>query len=173
MGLDIAAHSKLRKVVGVPPPFPLNSHGRPDWDQIDEMHAVFPYVNPDFPDHARDLEQAAYHVEGLSYRFPCGSYRNYNAWRESLCRKALRILPQQIWDNPGAFAGRPFVELINFSDCEGCIGPTVAAKLYRDFLDHDEKLIQRASDRDQHWEMYQDFMRAFELAQDGGFVSFS
>ena len=33
--------------------------------------------------------------------------------------------------------GLPFVELINFSDCEGVIGPEVAAKLAKDFADYE------------------------------------
>ena len=33
----------------------------------------------------------------------------------------------------------PFVELLNFSDCEGFIGPKTSAKLHADFLEWDEK----------------------------------
>lgn len=74
--------------------------------------------------------------------FRAGSYSGYNDWREKLCHMALGIEPDVIWENPNDFKGKPFVELINFADCEGTIGPQTSAKLYQDFLDYDEMASQ-------------------------------
>lgn len=112
------------------------------------------------------------------FDFAAGSYGNYNEWREWLCRTFLGVEPRAIWDAPEKFAGQPFVELINFSDCEGAIGPVTAAKLLKDFTENKER-AKRAADalrqpyeREWFFKKYLDWKRAFELAKNDGFVIF-
>ena len=59
---------------------------------------------------------------------------------------------QSMWDSAdGGDYGLPFMELINFSDAEGIIGPVASKKLYYDFRKYendvmdwmDEKCISR------------------------------
>jgi len=67
--------------------------------------------------------------------------------------------------------GAPFVELVNFSDCEGCIGPVVAAKLLRDFVEFDDRAKAIVDDR--FYVGYCQLKRGLELASDGGALIFS
>ena len=63
----------------------------------------------------------------------------------------------------------PFYELINFTDCDGTIGPEVAAKLARDFAEWDE----RAQVVGGEWyEAYAEWRRCFEFAAHTGAVRF-
>jgi hypothetical protein len=93
---------------------------------------------------------------------------------------ALEVRPEKIWEDHESFAGKPFVELICFSDCEGSIGPETSAKLAKDFADYEEQAREWAKDRYADWHdefdwwfsKYENFKRAFELAAQGGFVMF-
>jgi hypothetical protein len=102
---------------------------------------------------------------------------------------ALGEEPEDVWAEAEDFEGEPFVELINYSDCDGCIGPRTSRKLAEDFRKYAEKaaayfhehgpnnpnLLERESDYFVHpwWlENYDEWRKAFELASDGGFVEF-
>ena len=111
--------------------------------------------------------------------FRAGSYSGYNWWREQLCRFALEVEPGEVWEDPDAFAGKAFVELINFSDAEGAIGPRTAAKLARDFQNHAARRgewaarhIANADEREYFVESYADWQHGFELAAQGGVLIF-
>src|SRR6185503_149712 len=90
-----------------------------------------------FPDRLDGRVQGYYLTEDEDFHFRAGSYSGYNHWRTKLCRFAFGLEPQDIWTNPERYAGKPFFELIHFSDAEGAIGPETAAKLARDFQDWD------------------------------------
>ena len=63
------------------------------------------------------------------------SYSTYNAWRRHLSLLSLAVEPEEVWDHPRRFRGKPFAELIDFPDASGTIiGPKTSAKLYADFL---------------------------------------
>lgn len=71
----------------------------------------------------------------------------------------------------------PFWELINFADNEGVIGTAASAKLARDFAEWQEraeKYAEKLPIDDEAWFLgkYADWRKAFELAADGGAVSF-
>ena len=87
----------------------------------------------------------------------------------------LDIQPETIWKNPDSWTGYRFVELIDFSDCEGTIGPIVAAKLAKDFAEHREKAaayVAKQEDGDWILRKYTDFQEAFTLAALEGAVRF-
>jgi len=114
-----------------------------------------------------------------AHGFRAGSYSGYNMWRTHLCQIALDVPPDDVWEDPEAYDGMPFVELINFSDCEGCIGPKTSAKLAADFRQYGGRLREIApkqitsdEDRGYFFESYDDWQRAFELASRDGFVIF-
>jgi hypothetical protein len=123
---------------------------------------------------ADGLRAGTYHADGHLY-FGTGSYSEYNEWRAELA-KFIGKTDKEIWKNP---APGPFVELINFTDCEGVIGAATAKKLYQDFADNLQEVIDRYLCPDceecEPWfvDMYRDFMRAFEIASDRGCVVFS
>jgi hypothetical protein len=86
-----------------------------------------------------------------------------------------------VWMNKDAFEGRPFYELIDFSDCEGIIGPEVSEKLHSDFETNRPNMIKYCLDNfinddtayDNVMEIYDDFTKAFKLASKDGLVLFT
>lgn len=107
--------------------------------------------------------------------FRAGSYSGYNNWRTSLCRAALGVNPDVVWSNATEWQGKPFFELINFSDCEGAIGPVTSKKLAQDFTAEREKVkagLNGMPDADWFWSRYDLWEKAFTLASESGFVIF-
>lgn len=109
--------------------------------------------------------------------FRAGSYSSYNHWRENLAQ--LAGYPKKGSSARGAShaagaweaSGGPFWELINFSDCEGTIGPRMCSKLHGDFLEWRAKAAAFCSqDPNQTYfmELYDSWTKAVEYgAQDG------
>src|SRR5688572_19587868 len=151
MGLDITAYSKMQKLDVV-----FDAGGEPidpetreplDWKTYTQIH-----INYDFHGRADDLEDKACYTYGEAFAFRAGSYGSYNAWRERLAEladypqepyQAYETLPPKLRRDAAAWSGKadgmPFVELVNFSDCEGVIGAGVSAKLAKDFAEWDER----------------------------------
>lgn len=156
MGLDVSAYRKIEPV----------ECGR--YDECYPAHINL-HVTGDFPVHADGLRSGCYVGETFDGPLPSRSYSGYNRWREWLSRAALGVTPEEVWDDPEQFAGRPFCELINFSDCEGVIGTQTSAKLAKDFKDHRE-IIKDADAFDA--QTFLEFLTAFEFASDNGAVVF-
>ena len=143
-------------------------------------------INRDFPDHAEGIEQGWYTArEAFSFR--AGSYGGYNDWREWLAKLAgypayepqpdetglTHPKPEHLhtvgaWRDPMPF--KPFWWLINFSDCEGVIGPVVSKILARDFAAFQPQVD--AVDHEYYRYLYGEWRHAFELAADHGAVEF-
>ncbi len=111
------------------------------------------------------------------HEFRAGSYSGYNWWRKQLCDFALDAPIEVVWKDVPAFRDKPFIELVDFSDCEGSFGPSTSAKLARDFATNAARLAERATraitdddERGYFLEGYSNWQRAFELAAAGGFV---
>lgn len=167
MGLDITAYRKLRKVEN------------PTEADRDENFTV--YANDSFPGRAAGLEdRAVYQTTEDAFGLRAGSYGGYSWWRDELAK--LAGYPQGTYEQYGKDwpshcvacwngATGPFSELINFSDCEGAIGPEVSAKLAKDFADFDARA--KEFDPGRGWyERYCDWRKAFEMAADDGAVQF-
>lgn len=165
MGLDITAYRQLQ--------------GPVSQDQ-DEDGPWLSATDSAFIARTDGLEEGAYASAAEEFDFRAGSYGGYNQWRDELAKlagyPAMRHAPSygpprdlhaaSAWQ---ADSG-PFWELINFSDCEGTIGPKTSAKLAADFAAHQEKADAHA----EGWfrELYAKWRKAFEMAADGGAVSF-
>jgi hypothetical protein len=163
MGLDISVYENA--VLTDP-------HERED-DCYDGAH-VFTYIDDGF-EHALGglLRDRCYSVSGKTQGFRAGSYSGYNAWREELSKAALGVEPSVVWNDHDRWCDKPFFELINFSDCEGVIGPTVAAKLALDFQQQSETVKPKlAAVAEWYADMYETWQSAFELAADTGLVQF-
>lgn len=164
MGLDVYAYRKVRE-------FDENS----DDDTKSERGVML--CPAEFPEQAEGLN-GVYTYEERMYVFSCG-YHRYNTWREDLAILAgypltdadHRTLPPSHAMACWAGATDPFSELINFSDCEGVIGPVTAAKLLTDFKDFNEK-AKRTLGID-GYERYEAMMCGLEMAADGGAIRFS
>ena len=165
MGLDVQSYSRCRFVA---------PQVGDDYEEHDEEEHVLVYVLDAFLDRLDGQPQGWYAAEGESVDFHAGSYGGYNQWREQLSEAALGVHPKVVWDDPERFAGRPFVELINFADNEGAIGPITSAKLWTDFEEHQD-LPERVEDDPFGYfaQKYDSWRDAFALAADDGFVVFS
>lgn len=164
MGLDIIAYSNL-KLIG---------KCDLDWDTCDENLHIRAWINPSFPRSVRGLnisfvDQNSQSVcylktdETQKHAFRAGSYGGYNWWRS--------VLEQNF--NPDCDPAEPFYELINFSDCEGCIGFLAASDLFEDFLIYDS--IADTLDTDDlgnFYGRYQEWTKACQLARSEGLIYF-
>jgi hypothetical protein len=181
MGLDIAAYRGLTRAAegeGLHPEYAEEADYEHGWFRL--------YKNDEFPGRAGEIDDEGIYRATEEFGFRAGSYSGYNEWRDQLA--ALVGHPSEkhvvaasehlmlgdrwshaasVWNNP---APGPFMELINFSDCEGTIGTTVSAKLAKDFADWQEK----ADAHEDEWfrEKYADWRKAFEMAADNGCVVF-
>lgn len=169
MGLDITAYERVVLVKGIG----VKEYGKDDDAQSmaeENGHAYLCNV-PSGLSQADGMPDGVYRTEGRSTGFRAGSYGGYNAWRAWLSRTILDMSPETIWAmTDAARAGLPFVELINFSDCEGFIGPQTCAKLARDFAQNKHKIPRDADSYDV--QKYNEWQEAFALAAGHGAVDF-
>lgn len=172
MGLDINAYSKLT--------FAANQNIDED-DADDDDTLTYLHVHPDFPAQGAGLRTGYYVIEGATHSFRAGGYSGYNAWRNQLAKLAgyaATLHSDKAGTEPTPrhditawrSTGGPFFELINFSDCEGVIGPTVSAKLSADFEAFHAQ-AEALGDAD-FLEVYAEFRHAFALAANAGAVEF-
>ena len=164
MGLDITAYQKVNK--------------SEEWFQksgIEDFHEshLFKHEHPQM-DRSPNMESGSYYVGGESYRFCAGSYSGYNKFREALSVGILGSTPQEVWNNPEKYQGLPFVELIDYSDCEGFFDSEFSKKLFKDFESNEEKFKAYCESLgvNFYFQRYLDFKRGFELASDGGVLVF-
>lgn len=176
MGLAVTAYKQLTKLDVLFDKWgePIN----PDTRQPIDAY-VKAWENPDFPGRAEGLESGA--IYGYADAIDGGSmgYGGYNYWRETLAKVAgypakeyERYGLKEMRHDAGAWAATsgPFWELINFSDCEGTIGPVVSAKLAKDFAEHDARA--KEADDGRFYSFYQLLRESFEFASDNGAVKF-
>lgn len=90
--------------------------------------------------HLSEFATGYYHTEHTEeMKYMELSYGTYNRFRQAICNMAHNTMPSFIWKLINVMKGKPFVELINFADNEGCFDYKVAEKLYRDFTDYKER----------------------------------
>lgn len=160
MGLDISAYSKIERV-----------------EDEDEANIFIARNTPEI-DQAQDIEEGMYkNSDGCEeHDFRAGSYGGYNDFRRLLCEIMHGVTDRELWTNPEVFEGKEFYNLINFSDCEGHFGPTVAKKLHEDFVKYRDKFIKGAKKKEPYegyyTRVYDDFTLGFEIASKGGVLIF-
>lgn len=158
MGLDVSAYRQVLKVDCVGP------------NEYECGHAYL-CPNEDFPGQADGMQPGCY-VFAQRSRYEqevSRSYTGYGLWLEWLAETVLGFSANAIWKDPERFVGSPFFELINFSDCEGIIGPVTSAKLAMDFVSHREWV--EAADQEART-TYEKFAQLFAIAADSGAVQF-
>lgn len=175
MGLDITAYAGLA--------FALPGNGLdPQGDILYEQGYFRLFLEPRHPIQGAGLPrldsdpEARCVCSGFADRmsFCAGSYSGYGRWREQLAE--LAGYPERAYEgeDPSHATGAwtlpfgPFHELIDFSDCEGVIGPLISAKLAEDFACY-QKLADAHPDE---WfrQKYDLWRQAFEMASQGGAV---
>ena len=173
MGLDITAYSQAKKLDCL-----FDQHGEPVHRTAGEPFDdyVRAYVNPNFPGRNGSIEDG-YYTAADSFHFRAGAYSRYNRWRDDLakaCGWPLGSYRQydRDWESYAASAwnadGGLCWELINFSDCEGTLGPEVCAKLLADF----EQIAEPPAEGN-GFDTFADFKKALAMAADGGFIRFA
>ena len=182
MGLDVCATGRLERI------------GKVDWDidgAINIVHDDFDYC---------DLEEGQYESTGQYFSFRAGSYSTYNQFRRLLSLAANGMLDSDVWETPDISTDLPFYYIINFSDCEGTIGPSVSQILHTQFIENRERVIRnlkhepdlcKETEDPLAFELefnniptldedtieyfigvYDDFTRAFEIAKEDGVIQF-
>jgi hypothetical protein len=180
MGLDIHAASHLRYSRPVPDHDEFDRLDREANSQGKCLNEVYFLLFPnddDWEEHLAGMKPGVYEYTPATeqHDFRAGSYSGYNLWRDQLSQFALGVPASVVWHAPEQFAGRPFVELINFTDCDGRIGTQLAGKLAADFRTHADsaaKYAATAEDGEGFLENYHDFAHAFELAARDGALRF-
>jgi len=189
MGLDISVISQMRPVE-IPEGIEKWSDEYYDWESERGGHLWTVYQMEHFPHQGEGLPDTEV-VESLGeeYGFRAGSYSGYGEWRDDLATAAgYPGGAQEVWSRAdGGEYGFPFEELINFPDNEGVIGPVASQKLYKDFVEQEEKIMKSIDEwylkihptksydkSDLKWfiDKYNDWKHAFKLASDNGMVIF-
>lgn len=177
MGVDIRAYTNIRKIDAVfdadgEPLDPVTKEPMPD--------ALKLWVNPDYPERAADVvDKGVYEYDACVGHASYG-YGGYNMWRDHLAKLAgwpLGSYQQygRAWESYAASAwqadGGKLWELINFSDCEGTIGPAVCAKIAAELreLAATDPQFPRSHDR----QFFDEMLEIFEAAAGSGCVVFS
>lgn len=128
--------------------------------------------NTDFPGRAEGLDLTkTYSGAEEVFEFNAGAYSGYGEWRRQLAA-LVDTTPEDVWNDPQP---GPFVELINFADNKGVIGPIVSARLAKDFDTYERDAEAYAASRATGgWfsARYKDWQKAFHLAADNGAVEF-
>ena len=194
MGLDISAISELKSLV-LPDNIVKHSDEYYDWEQeqsgpvytIWQHHGMPEYLDGIPKELHDDIGEGLVTANGESYGFRAGSYSGYGEWRDDLAQAANYGSADNIWQNPESVIGRPFVELINFSDAEGIIGPVMSEKLYMDFVEQEENIMKKVDewylkfDPEKEYDgdtvkwfrsKYNDWKQAFNIARNNGAVIF-
>ena len=164
MGLDISVYLEIEK---------CDEDYGDDYDRGYEDGAIHLTVEESFKDAADGYY--GWYTYDSSDGFRAGSYGGYNFWRANLA-KLIGKTDSQIWENPEP---GPFVELINFSDAEGTIGPKTSDKLAKDFADWHERAIEFSKSLDDpdsakyFISLYEKWMNAFtDAAEHDGVITF-
>ena len=171
MGLDITAYSQLTAAAGNEA-FDETGELCGNWIQFS--------VNPDYPGREDDILHRHAYKAVAAFSVHAGSYSRYNHWRDQLAALAGYALGHYtrygkdwpsyaatVWEDPKL---GPFMELINFSDCEGVIGAKTSAKLAADFAEFQAKADAHPDD---HFRSkYAEWRKAFEMAANNGAVDF-
>lgn len=186
MGLDITAWSHIKRMEEQDP---------------DDYSCIRVWRHSSFPLHC-ELEEGCYETTDLTdvHRFRAGSYSGYNVFRDVLTLCTTGVPSSSFWENEDLYQESPFFELVNFSDCDGAIGPKYSALLYEDFVQNRERFIANVRQEIDYSketsdplalepefildlnlseetiayyiEQYDNWLKAFELAKDDGLVEF-
>lgn len=95
----------------------------------------------------KNLEYDAYYSGDYSRCGVSYPYSKHNRFRETLIKiiDRLDLLNDHgeiIWSKLVTETDLPFYDLINFSDCEGCLDWSISEILYHDFIEYKDKAIE-------------------------------
>ena len=168
MGLDISAYVNATRAPDANPD---------DWDSVARASVI-----PEFAAAADGIEHGELFTFDKQICFRAGSYSGYGQFRDELAAlagyPAYEMADGDERRHPHAASAwfgqvpedAPFFPLINFSDCEGTIGPQTSARLAEHFAAHQAKADEHP---DSYFrEKYAVWRSAFEAVAGNGFVDF-
>lgn len=176
MGLDVTAYSGLQFIESMDD---IEAFEEKYWTGSELTATYVSKYDGGFPEHLGSLIKGSVYSFKNEYDFRAGSYSGYNYWRDLLSRAALKVPAQTVWKNPDQFRDLPFYWLVNFSDCEGYIGPEKCAILLKNFTELRATVEASLPASDTAWPpdefmtRYDMWMTALQLAADGGMLMFS
>lgn len=136
MGLDIRTYTNIRRVPPEEEKAVLEHPDGPHEGAYEKGYA-FPDINPHFPGREEGVEEVPYAFDE-DIHFRAGSYSGHSVFRQHICN-VLGLGVFRAWiQSKGTDTHGPFEEFLNFSDCEGVIGPVVSKKLAADFVEHEK-----------------------------------
>lgn len=129
------------------------------------------YSNPEFPAHISGLDSTIfYRCNGKKMKFGAATYDEYCEFKNHLAKITGFASAEELWKTSGPIF---FMELINFSNCEGTIGPIISRKLYHDFKDNydrAEEYFVKLEDGKKFWIHYQNWCKALSVARNNGAI---
>ncbi len=127
--------------------------------------------NPKFPAHMSGLSSDLfYKCSGKKMRFGAGTYEEYSQFKKHLSMVAGFEKIEDLLKSGGPVY---FIELINFSNEEGTIGPIICKKLHNDFMDNynvAEKYFSNLDDHEKFWTHYKNWCKALFVASHNGAI---
>lgn len=165
MGLDVSYYTDIQ--------FVRKLREDEEYFERGELEGDLYHLSPiaDFVEQADGVD-GIYKV-GSRSSFRVGSYSYYGFWRDQLARMTGEHSAEAVWEKSRLGKDGPFYALIDFSDCEGVIGPQTSNRLAQSFdvwLDRAREF--GAKDGRSFMETYEDFRRAFRAAARTGCVEF-
>lgn len=173
MGLDISYYESFTPL----PTPPTDEEKNALYDQDYTLRLFTRH----FPKQAEGLplDGTFIRTHGKSGCFWAGSYHGYGAFRQALCQLAYNLHIRDFWANDLVKLGLstqdsiPFKSILNFSDCEGQIGPVASALLAQDFQDYMASAEAAwGGEQKNYLSLYKQFADAFTVAARGGLVHF-
>src|SRR3954462_5237802 len=82
--------------------------------------------------HLDGLRGGVYLVGGTEFAVSAGGYTDYGNWRDRLSLLMMGVPQERVWACKHRYENAPFVELTDFSDCEGALGPVTSKVLAAD-----------------------------------------
>jgi hypothetical protein len=129
-------------------------------------------ANPHFPGREEGAPTGLYSFEKMQRVLSMG-YGSYMHWRTVLA-SMVGYDPRPYWDcKLPEDDSKPFMKLIFFSDCEGTLGPVVAAQLAKEFDEWAGKAKTWAGVDAPFYRYYSSMREAVHMAADGGAIKFS
>jgi len=180
MGLDISFYEKI-EIVGAHPTEWQNEDGSYDecWSETHSTaysHKIFPFTS-------RGLPEGVFHFDhtGEKHHWQ-DAYGGYNRWREKLFslvgQGSIKDLWMREWESEEVQEAVPFLEILNFSDCEGAYSGEVAADLLKDFRDFQDEAsetdegLEKFQERYSFYSQYRSYMEGLEKVGPSGLVTY-
>lgn len=143
-------------------------------------------ISSDFASHIRDYGvsgQIVKYIKGPNSdgtEFSAGSYSSYNSFRNHLSCALLGVTVTEAWENEEMYSEHLIWDLLNFSDCEGAIGPMVSDVIHKGLVDNQSKFSSYLRSRgdgvidlEYYNQTYRNFMDAFAFGKQEGIVIFA